>query len=87
MQIIVTTEQKLIIATEPHINTTTTLSRSIQGTVAWTNTRINKLITENILEVDLEKKLSNKRNKPIKLTEKGIKIRELLLELEKVTNG
>ena len=87
MQIIVTTDQKLIIATGPHINTTTTLSRSIQGTVAWTNTRINKLITENILEVDLEKKLSNKRNKPIKLTEKGIKIRELLLELEKVTNG
>jgi len=87
VQIIVTTDQKLIIATGPHINTTTTLSRSIQGTVAWTNTRINKLITENILEVDLEKKLSNKRNKPIKLTEKGIKIRELLLELEKVTNG
>jgi len=87
MQIIVTTDQKLIVATGPHVNTTNTLARSINGTFAWTHGCIKRLVDENIFEIDTEQRKDNKRSKPVKLTEKGIKIRDLLLELEKVTNG
>ena len=87
MQIIITTDHKVLLSIGSRLNTTSIIARNINSTFAWTNTCINRLISENILEVDTEKRLSNKRIKPLKLTEKGIKIRDLLLELERVTNG